>query len=301
MGRVIKYTGIDRVLSKLYRDLGLEEISETDVIEWAGEALEFTNTPTVYEKAVTFLEVKNFRAEIPNGLHSIIQIARNIEYTGEKIKKVCPIDLCLECEDICLEDEEYICDECNKDICPDEMVNEISYFTYAGQINKLLNSLFYRNKFQHVRLSNHTFFNRLVCPEDPEIYRNISGYDEYGVEGDTLKFSFPEGQIAISYYKQKIDKETGYPMIPDDVSVVNAITYYITWKFMQRMYFSGREGYAEKMQYAEKQWGWYCKQSVNKSMMPHGVDEHQNLLEERYKMLPDRNAYYKYFGKIGKS
>jgi len=91
------------------------------------------------------------------------------------------------------------------------------------------------------------------------------------------------------------------PMIPDDVSVVNAITYYITWKFMQRMYFSGREGYAEKMQYAEKQWGWYCKQSVNKTMMPHGVDEHQNLLEERYKMLPDRNAYYKYFGKIGKS
>ena len=301
MGRNFNYTSMDRVLSKLYRDLGLEEISETDVIEWAGEALEFTNTVNVYEKVVTFLNVKNFRAEIPNGLHSIIQIARNNEYSGDIKKPICPIELCLDCEDLCIEEDECFCDEYNKDICPEDMKNELSFFTYAGEINKILNSYLYKTKFTPIRLSNHTFFNKLVCPEDPKVYENLTGYDEYTVEGDILRFSFPEGQVAISYYKQKVDKETGYPMIPDDVSVINAITYYVTWKFMQRMYFSGREGYAEKMQYAEKQWAWYCKQSTNKQMMPHGADEHQNLMEERFKMIPDRYAYYSHFGKIGKS
>ena len=37
MARQFKYTTLDRVLSKLYRDLGLEEISETDVVEWSGK------------------------------------------------------------------------------------------------------------------------------------------------------------------------------------------------------------------------------------------------------------------------
>ena len=48
MGRSLQYTTLDRILSKLYRDLGLEEISETDVVEWAGEALEAIGAVTLY-------------------------------------------------------------------------------------------------------------------------------------------------------------------------------------------------------------------------------------------------------------
>ena len=36
MGRKYMYTSVDRILAKVYRDLGLEEISETDLIEWVG-------------------------------------------------------------------------------------------------------------------------------------------------------------------------------------------------------------------------------------------------------------------------
>ena len=38
MGRKVQYTTLDRILSKLYRDLGVEEINETDAEERAGEA-----------------------------------------------------------------------------------------------------------------------------------------------------------------------------------------------------------------------------------------------------------------------
>jgi hypothetical protein len=35
----IKYTSLDRILSKIGRDLGTEDIQENDIVEWSGEAL----------------------------------------------------------------------------------------------------------------------------------------------------------------------------------------------------------------------------------------------------------------------
>ena len=55
-----KYTSINRILDKLRRDLGIDDLSETDVIEWAGEALEAIDAVTQFEDALSFIEVNNF-------------------------------------------------------------------------------------------------------------------------------------------------------------------------------------------------------------------------------------------------
>lgn len=311
MGRKFQYITLDRVISKLYRDLGLEEVSEVDIIEWSGEALEAIGTVAMYEEAVCFVEVKNHTADLPNGLHSIIQIARNNEFKKDNL---CPANILLDSD---LEDaeSEVGCTDCNTQppgfenypipldcngtpITDYEVAYYRPYFDLKYEYEGWNSSSYYRQKYTPVRLSNHSFFSSLVCAEDTGLYQNCM--DEYNIIDNVLKFSFQEGSIALAYNRQVVDLETGYPMIPDDISVITAITYYITWKYMARLWYMGREGYTDKMQHAEGQWQWYCKQASNKMFLPYGVDEHQNLLDERYKLLPNHNKYYGFFGKLGK-
>lgn len=294
MGRNLKFTSLDRVISKLYRDLGVEEISETNLLEWSAEALEFIATPNTYENVVNLLEIKNHQADLPIGLHAIIQVAKDNKYKNEDycedIKeekediKGCEVEV-FECPD-CLNtlDSEVLTLPTLKDLEPKVL------FTIFPSVNN-------KPRFTPVRLSNHTFFNSLVCMEDSEIYKNCK--DEYTIVNNKIRTSFKEGFILLSYYRVMIDEETGYPLIPDDVSVINAITYYIMWKYNQRMWFMGREGHSDKMQYAEQQWLKYCGQAKTNNTILSGLDEYQNFTEEKYNWLKSFK-YYNYFGNLGR-
>ena len=52
--------------------------------------------------------------------------------------------------------------------------------------------------------------------------------------------------------------------------------------------------------HSDQGWQWYCKQAGNKQMMPHGVDQFQNFTESRNQLLPSKNRYYGFFGKLGR-
>jgi len=296
MGRDIKYTTIDRILSKLYRDLGLNEISETDIIEWTGEALEGIGVVSLLEEAVAFIEVKNHEAILPHGLHSIIQVARN---NGE-ISDSCPLDIILENPSVNIEDTNtpVITDCKGNPLEPLEYTYYRPHFDLQYEYTDWQTSK-YNTQFTPIRLANHSFFNSLVCEENSSLYTNVE--DEYTIAGDVIRTSFKNGHIALAFNKQKIDIETGYPMIPDDYSVITAITMYITMKYMARLWYMGREGYGDKMQKAEADWQWYCKQASNNAMMIKGVDEHQNLYEERNNLIPRNNRYYGFFGRLGRA
>lgn len=316
MGRHLNYVSADRIIAKLYRDLGLEDINEGDIIEQIGEALEAIGTITLYEEAVAFVEVENYQASLPNGLHSIIQIARNNKWVKENKESLCPANILLDCSHEEMENINSPNTPCgcnNESINPKEGVPldcdgkilgeyEVAYyrpyFDLQYEYHLWGNSHYYKEHYTPIRLANHTFFNTIVCPEDQNMYHGVT--DEYTISGDKIRTSFKEGSIAISYYRQKVDEENGYPMIPDEYSVITAITSYITMKYMARLWYMGREGYGDKYQKAEQDWQWYCKQAGNKALMPHGVDEFQNLTESRNQLIPARNRYYGFFGKLGR-
>lgn len=309
MGRKFQYVTLDRILSKLYRDLGLEEISEIDVIEWTGEALNFMDTPSLLEEAVAFVEVSNFCADLPNGLHSIIQVAKNNNPTNKEV--INPANVILDCEEEITEEfcnsnppglENYpVPLDCKGSPLTDvELAYYRPYFDLQYEYSGWNSSSYYEAHYTPIRLANHSFFSSLVCAEDEQIYNNCQGTDEYTISGDKINTSFKDGSIAIAYYRQRVDCETGYPMIPDDVSFTTAITVYITMKYMARLWYMGREGYSDKMQKAEADWQWYCKQASNKAFTLYGIDEHQNFLEGKTQMIPNHNRYYGFFGKLGR-
>lgn len=323
----VKYTSIDRIFAKLIRDLGLETVNEGDIIEWTGEALEAIGAVTLYEEAVAFIEVKNHQANIPSGLHSIIQIAKNHCCSGPKDSiedLVCPqkvienIDPVDEPRKInpCNCDNQYTCD-CNGTKvdytlldCNGQPINAYDiayyrpYFDLQYEYNLWRGSRYYGSCYSPVRLSNNTFFNSIVCREQEDNYYNTHNIynthrDEYTIiKGEILRFSFKEGSIALSYLRQVVDKETGYPMIPDSYSYTTAITKYITMKVMEREFYAGREGSAGRLQKAEADWQWYCKQAGNRAMMPEGIDDYQDILEQRNYIVPNLRHYYSFFGKL---
>lgn len=308
MGKKFQYIPLDRVISKVYRDLGLEEFSETDIIEWVGEALEGIGAIDLQEEAVAYIEVKNYSAALPNGLTSIIQVAKDNSWTPEN-KTLCPASIMLDT------DVTQITSESTQDqlgcgafqgvplgcdglfIDDSEIAYYRPYFDLQYEYIDWCDSHQYQN-YSPVRLSNHSYFGTLVHQEETTLYN--SSADEYTINNDTIRTSFKEGSVAIAYNRQRVDEETGYPLVPDDYSVLSAITYYITWKYMARMWYMGKEGYERKMRESESQWQWYCKQASNLAFGPYGVDEHQNLMEQSYRMIPDRNSYYGFFGKLGK-
>ena len=302
----MKYTTMDTVFSKVQRDLPGAVINEVDIIEWAGEALEFINAVRAKEEAVAFLKVKNYQTELPYNLHNIIQIAKNEmvdnpdakplmdEKVDEKLNPDTDHPVCLDCNGMPYNDF---------DVAYYRPYHDLQYEYHLWQGNGTR-----ARCYSPVRLTTHSFFNSLVCasPEGSDcgldqewangLY-NKSSYEYKVIKGKVLRFNFEKGIVAVAYLRNMNDPE-GLPMIPDHVSFLTAITTYVILKQQTREFYSGREGAERRMQKADADWQWYCKQSSNAALIPQGVDELENIKDQRNYILPRRNVYSNYFGNL---
>ncbi len=296
-----QYITTDSILAKYHRDFRGIGINEGDAIEWIGEALGFIKMASASEETIIFAEVINHHADIPIGLHYIVQIARKNDW--EKEPNSCNPEVIVPCLQQAIVD----CVDCENEIisCAEPVCNENEpyqpHFGLAFPYQTWVRSGYYRKTWTPVRLANNSFYNSLVCktPEHLEhLYDSCSS--EYTIVEDKLRFSFKSGYVAIACLRQKMD-EKGYPMIPDDEYAKAAITYYMVWKMKQREAYNHREGAAALSKDAETQWGSYIKKFKNKTKMPFGVDQYQNLLEQSYYMIPNHKKYYGFFGNLGRS
>jgi len=320
----LKYVTIDRIFAKLNRDLKGTDLNESDVIEWIGEALEFLEVPQVLVEEVKFLTVKDYHADMPDNLHLLTQIAKRVDFP-----KVDFTDEANPCETTTVEDNcaqedlevtpfSQICDSPSElDNLPNEYAlaflnAEETQMLDSQVLNKLdldwtydiwTSSNYYTRNYTPVRLATGTFFNSLVCKEkDMSLYLTCDY--EYTIVGDTekkLRFNFIEGDIAVSYLKNSVDKETEYPLIPDQISYTTAIVYFVKWKIAEMYDWAGRDGWASKAEKAEAKWLKYVRQAKNHMKMPKTLDEYQNLLEQTHYLIPDHKKYYGFFGNLGKS
>lgn len=321
----LKYVTIDRIFSRVARDLKGTEINETDTIEWIGEALEFLEVPQILVEDVQFLKVKDYHAEMPDNLHLITQIAKHVDNPHIATEPECtpttsPTQSC-ECpsEDMEVTSFNEVCMSGNSELenMPNEYVSAFLNSQEAQYLDSLaLNKLdldwtytiwtsseYYRRNYTPVRLKTGTFFNSLVCKEkDKSLYLTCDyEYTIVGTVEKKLRFNFIEGDIAISYLKNSVDKETGYPLIPDQISYITAIVYYIKWKIAEMHDWAGREGWSTKADKTEAKWLKYCRQAKNHMKMPKTLDEYQNLLEQTHYLIPDHKKYYGFFGNLGKN
>ena len=312
MRQKTQYTSMETIFSKFYRDLRGTDISESDLVEWTAEALGFMKIAEIQEEALAFIEVKDYVAEIPCGFQAVIQIARNNRWNSfdKENTGTCPSNF-----------EEYISEDttvvnpldynplspnvfvdCQGSIIGDhEVAYYRPYFDLQYEYYGWTNSNLYKDRFTPVRLANHSFMGNLVAREsNRDIYTNVE--DEYTIAGGFpnihIRTSFKEGEIALAYLRSVTDLETGYPVIPDEIEFITAITYYIKWKMAERLRWSGREGFNLEAQDAEQKGMKYMRMALNKMKMPNGIDQHQNMLEQTFYLIPNHRKYYGFFGKI---
>lgn len=289
MGMDYQYVSIDRIFSKLIRE-GYSDFDEGDVIEMTGEALEFIGAIKYYEEAIYFADVKNHQCELPKWLHSIIQIARNTCTNCLSDNSICPSDVAQT-----LGEEVFTLFTTSQNgltLNDEEIPYYKSFFDLKCGFNTWCNSGFYSGCYRPVRLAENTLFNSLVCNTDCNNYCDES----YKIiRGKTVRFSFKEGSVAIPYTKQVVDDKTGYPLIPDNISYITAIVKYI------KLIKEGIRDYgSNKWKQLDADWQWYCAQASGVDKMPYGIDQHQNLLDQRSYMLPRNNKYYGFFGNLAK-
>lgn len=281
----MKYCTLDRILLSINRELGELPFSETDIVEWVGEAMEFLKVLPILEESVKFIKVKDNKASLPDGLVHILQLSKLEEelVLTEFIEK-----------SLALEDDSS-CDCEAKFDCKDN--------SYKWEYRSWVTSEVRTKGFSPIRLANNVYFKSLVCKEKDYDKLYHSCQHEYSLSKGMhpeLIFSFKDGIVALSYVRLLTDPETGYPLIPDQADFISAIQYYLKWKISEAMTWRGREGYSQMLQYARGEWLRYAKQAKNWSKMPKTLDEWQNLMEQQYNLIPDLKAYYRGFSDITK-
>lgn len=300
------YTSIDRIFSKLDRDVS-SDFNEDYVIEQAGEALELMETPNLLEDAVAFMEVKNFQCYKPKYCQSILQIARN-NYWTPKTKTACtpksiideiPNVAYQKCNDCGDEDMGYVVlDGKGTPVLEYDIAYYRPYFDLKAERLEFSNSNYYKENYSPVRLATGTFFSSINEDNGQAGCGNDAVGDKYQIiNKEILRFSFQEGYVAVAFKRQQMDEETGYPMIPEEISHTTAIVWYITYKMATKRFLRKEQGMERIMAEAEKQWIWYCGQSKMVDMMPYTIDDYQNLGDSINKMIP-LNEYDNFFGSL---
>lgn len=281
----MKTVSIETILNKLGRELRGTSLHETDIIEMIGEALEFMKVYTSLEQRVDFLIVEDYETTLPNYTQKILQVAQGSSFVSNQV-------LGLHYTSSRTQTEE--------DLEQDEGITDILLpVTYSYGYDTWIDTSMYRSHFIPIRLANHTFFNSIVCREKKEIPYSAC-IEEYTIVDNRLRFSFKEGVVALSYVRTKVDSVTGYPLIPDNISYITAITYYVKWKLAEKQQWERKEGMDGLTSDLERKWLKYCRQAKNSLKMPNSIDDLQDLLEQSHNLVPNHKNYYSFFGALGK-
>ena len=116
----------------------------------------------------------------------------------------------------------------------------------------------------------------------------LSNGESFKIEKGWIKTSFESGDIKIKYTALKVDDE-GLPLIPDEVSYKEAITWYIKMKYFYKQAIK-EDRYRWFYQDAEIKWQKYCNQAGSKAMMP-DIFTLENIKRNFLSYIPKISSY----------
>ncbi len=118
----------------------------------------------------------------------------------------------------------------------------------------------------------------------------------YVVTDGYIKTNVRDGYLMISYTRIPLDEE-GYPKVPNKMSFLEAIYWYITMKMNYPKWVTGelRDGVFFEMRRA---WNFYRKQAYAEAMMPEG-DQLNAIKYTWNQLIPELNAQNNFYSGVG--
>ena len=112
----------------------------------------------------------------------------------------------------------------------------------------------------------------------------------YAVKAGYIYPGYNEGEVIINYYSIPTD-DHGYPLIPNDTKVKNAIVSYVAYKIGYRMYFKQTLPQVLFLQ-LEKDWCFDREIARHESIIPQSIDEWESWKNQVLKLIPEVNHHY---------
>jgi len=132
---------------------------------------------------------------------------------------------------------------------------------------------------------------------DENVYETNKSLDFiYVVAGRYIKTNIKDGYIMLAYTTIPLDDE-GYPKVPNNISFLEALYWYITMKLLYPKWVNGeiRDGiYME----AKRSWSFYRKQAYGEALMPQG-DQLESIKNTWNQLIPELNADGTFFSTVG--
>jgi len=243
-----KLTSINVVINKIIRDLGLEneEIPFHNYVEWIAEALEHIGSYAQFTEKETVLTVENYVAIFPCDYHNLIQLKYPTSLKCCAVSGYKPAVVARALDSLNLRDDK------NQPVITPEAFRIVQMAGgYKGNPYKIQDNL----------RSNEGLMSEMSVDTDISITEN-----NYSVQHGHVRTAFQDGFIVMKYLAMPMDCD-GFPLIPDEVSFMEALF----WKVCEKLRMRGKMFSAPEMNdlhFLKSEWRTYCMQARGKANMP---------------------------------
>lgn len=302
-----KFVPSSRVIDKFYRDSGFDwQMQFSDLVEWIGDALASLRVPVVLVNKVTdgngdlnhpdFIEINDFRGELPCDLYSVTQAAKVFEFEHQNEFDQCKFDctnslgniVCL--DNITGNQTAPCCNGCVEDLsesennlnCP-ENIEKCIYIKYFPMM--------YSTDTFHVAADKH----RHSCDA---AWRCKSEFT-YSLNGNYIFTNFKYGKVALSYRAIMTDNE-GLPMIPDSSNAIEYVYWYLVEKVAFQLYLTDKLT-ADKYDRIQAMKQLFYEKSRNDGKMPKTLDEWQAYIRQRNRIIPVFDDHSRFFSTLNQA
>jgi hypothetical protein len=270
------------VIRKIFRDLKPQNDNWIDdAVEWIGEALEHIGAAPQLCQKQCVLEIKDHKTLMPSDLYYINQVAINNSVSpvsSNELDKL--IDRVKEL----------------KDEIAEAQAAGLEYSDTASILHEInsrivvLENVYFKNEnlLQPLQYGASTFHRSMHCNDC--VNENTRYEDTYIVDCDYIKTSFESGKICISYMAFPTDEEC-YPLVPDDISYMEAMFWYI-YKKLLISFVAPPETKRNGINYtfADQKWKYYCTQARNAANFP-DIDKYESFMKKWVRMIPSINRH----------
>lgn len=307
-----KYVSYKEIIENVYRDFGFQYVFQTtDAIEWLGSALRSLKIPRYYVDKLTdgntdlghqdYITISDHRGKLPCDLYNITQTAfvfdcsdqgSNCGLTEDEVGCVSTLtgisyydfdtgvacatgDGSSLCNSFVLVDPTKSCGCSSSD-------SDCGCSTCSSNITYI-----------PMRWSTDTFYLGFHgCDIDYKCLSNLT----YTVNNNYIFTNFKEGKVCMAYKAIPTDSE-GYPLIPDNESVIQYIKWFIGERIAFKLMLTDK--YSErKYEYFTSNLQLFFRKAKNEGKMLSTLDEFESYKNMRIKSIKNPNEHNAFFGNL---
>ncbi len=299
----------EQIVSKILSDLNIKEEAQriSDINEWIGEAIEKIGSVKQLERVVSgvdgaeYIQLKNHQAKMPHDLFRL----NNALYSPSKNGPWVQMKLSTSSFNSWSEPVEqgapsnrFVQDSVLIDavkILYQKYAEDPIYAWFSKMDNEKALEILNTNNNVRTLLTNLIGDERL---ESNQFCRKSSEMIKYSIKPGYINTNVKSGYIKVSYDRLMSD-ENGHIMIPDNISYIEAVYWYVVMKLTYSDWRMGKV--RDEIYYdARRSWNFYCKQAYAESMMP-GASDMKNIKNIWNSMIPNMSDNYDIDDSIGDS